>query len=77
MGLNIFPTFSQTELAALVAENPSIADRMPVAEEREAVIASHTDKVTSLQTRLVNELRRAALAQREAKQRGWTGKANE
>ena len=62
MGLNIFPTFSQTELAALVAENPSIADRMPVAEEREAVIASHTDKVTSLQTRLVNELRRGGLS---------------
>ena len=29
----------KTELAALVAENPSIADRMPVAEERETVIA--------------------------------------
>ena len=67
----------KTELAALVAENPSIADRMPVAEEREAVIASNTDKVTSLQTTtlaswLVNELRRAAEAQREAKRLGWT-----
>ena len=45
--------------------------------EREAVIAENTHKVAGLQTQLVNEQRRAVLAQREAKQRGWTGKANE
>ena len=67
----------KTELAALVAENPSIAGRVSVAEEREAVIAENTHKLAGLQTQLVNEQRRAVLAQREAKQRGWTGKANE
>ena len=62
----------KTELAALVAENPSIADRMSVAEEQETVLSQNTHKVAGLQTQLVNEQRRAALAQREAKRRGWT-----
>ena len=34
----------KTELAAMVAENPSIAARMSVAEERETVISQNTHK---------------------------------